>query len=294
MLRLLILFLITVFFYSKIMYSDTYKNSDQEKHLCGAFELDALLSDSLYAEWYLESYHEYEITDDITGLSDNLKDVKVEIYLGTWCEDSKEWVPKFIKLWDKLSLDKKQLHFTSLYDKSIFMKSKKGPKGEEKGKQIFRVPTFIFYKNDIELGRIIESPFENLVSDFRKIAENKELQSNYPASTYLINLSENESIENIKLNREKIVIQLKDLVADFSELNATSTYFIDLGKIDYAMEVFEINSKIFKNSLELLEDFAAKLEQYSNSIEIVDVYFRILELDKNNKNAKDRLNYLAK
>lgn len=286
----IILFLLSLSYLS----CDTYLSGDGEKHLCGAFELDALLSDSLYAEWYLESYNEYQIKQDIRELSDKLKDVKVEIYLGTWCEDSKEWVPKFIKLWDKLNLDRKQLDFIALYDKSIFKKSKKGPNGEEKGKQIFRVPTFIFYKNDIELGRIIESPFEDLVSDFRKIAENKDLQSNYPASTYLINLSENESIENIKLNRDKIVNQLKDLVEDYSELNSIATYFIDLDRMDLAMEVFEINNKIFKNSLELLEDFAVKLEQYSNSKEIVDVYFRILELDKNNSNAQERLNYLTK
>ena len=62
--------------------------------------------------------------------------------MGTWCGDSKEWVPSFLKIWDQLGLDRKKLIFTALYD--IDERYKQGPNGEEKGKQIHRVPNFIF------------------------------------------------------------------------------------------------------------------------------------------------------
>ena len=45
----------------------------------------------------------------------NLKNIQVDIYLGTWCGDSKYWVPKFIKLWDELGLNKNQLKLIALY-----------------------------------------------------------------------------------------------------------------------------------------------------------------------------------
>ena len=52
--------------------------------------------------------------------------------MGTWCGDSKEWVPSFLKIWDQLGLDRKELTFTALYD--IDERYKQGPNGEEKGK----------------------------------------------------------------------------------------------------------------------------------------------------------------
>jgi len=64
--------------------------------------------------------------------------------MGTWCGDSKKWIPSFLKAWGKLSLDRKKLKYTVLYDTDE--RYKQGPNGEEKGMHIHRVPTFIFKK----------------------------------------------------------------------------------------------------------------------------------------------------
>ena len=40
---------------------------------------------------------------------------------------------------------------------------------ETEGLNIEKVPTFIFYKNGIEIGRIIESPEKSIEKDFLKI-----------------------------------------------------------------------------------------------------------------------------
>ena len=48
--------------------------------------------------------------------------------MGTWCGDSKEWVPSFLKIWDQLGLDRKELTFTALYD--IDERYKQGPNKE--------------------------------------------------------------------------------------------------------------------------------------------------------------------
>jgi hypothetical protein len=285
----IILLLISTYYLS----CDSYINGNEEKHFCGKFEIEDLISDSTCSTWFMQEYKNYDFKAD-TSLKTKLNEYKVEIYLGTWCGDSKQWVPRFIKVWNELGLERSNLQMCALYDKTIYGKSKKGPKGEEIGKSIFRVPTFIFYKNGIEMARIIESPHKDLISDLTKIANNKILKTNYPASSYLIKLFENESLENIKKHRNKIVNQIKNKLSDYSELNSTATYFIDIDRLDIAMEIFEINNNIFKNSIELLEDFAEKLEYYSNSKEIIDVYFRILEIDSNNKNARERLDYLSK
>jgi hypothetical protein len=50
-------------------------------------------------------------------------------------------------------------------------RTKNGLAGETKGLNIERVPTFIVYKNNLEIGRIIETPEETLEKDLSKIVE---------------------------------------------------------------------------------------------------------------------------
>ncbi len=47
--------------------------------------------------------------------------------------------------------------------------AKLSPVGEYAGLGIERVPTFIFYKNNIEAGRIIENPVTSLEQDMVNI-----------------------------------------------------------------------------------------------------------------------------
>tara|TARA_B110000858_G_scaffold125802_1_gene143355 strand:- start:47 stop:355 length:309 start_codon:yes stop_codon:yes gene_type:complete len=77
----------------------TYTNERGEKHLCGPFDINVLEKDSLYAAWYTKQYDEFNLEDTNFSWSNNLKDVQVDIYMGTWCGDSKQWVPSFLKMW---------------------------------------------------------------------------------------------------------------------------------------------------------------------------------------------------
>ena len=64
-------------------------------------------------------------------LKSKLKNTTVDIYLGTWCGDSKKWVPQFIKLWDELGLKRSQLRLIGLYNDETRYKT--APNGEEQG-----------------------------------------------------------------------------------------------------------------------------------------------------------------
>ncbi len=85
------------------------------------------------------------------------KDVRAEVYFGTWCKDSKNNVPKLIKIFELLPEIK--VKYTAIIwrtcDKS----------GIYKKMDLKRVPTIIFYKNGKEIGRIIENPVKTLEKD---------------------------------------------------------------------------------------------------------------------------------
>jgi len=170
------LLLLCTFSFCYAQEKTTYTNERGEVHLCGPFDINELEKNPLYASWYTQYYDAFKITNKNYSWSKEFDDIEVEIYMGTWCWDSKIWVPRFIKIWDMMGLEREKLHFIALYD--IANRYKKGPNGEEKGKKIYRIPTFIFKRDGKEIGRIVETPQNDLLTDIDRIALGLTLQSN--------------------------------------------------------------------------------------------------------------------
>ncbi len=97
--------------------------------------------------------------------------------MGTWCKDSKREVPRFYKILENAKFQKNKISLIGV--DSTKENYKKSPTGEEKGLNIIRVPTFIFYKNGIDVNRIIEYPIESLEKDLLKIIKGETYIPNY-------------------------------------------------------------------------------------------------------------------
>ena len=104
-----------------------------------------------------------------SALIDSLKrlagDVKVEIFLGSWCSDSRRDVPRFYKILD-------QCGENAFPDISIWAvdRHKKIPDNNiTDEREVWFVATFIFYRENKELGRIVERPAKSLEADMLKI-----------------------------------------------------------------------------------------------------------------------------
>ncbi|MBU2493824.1 MAG: thioredoxin family protein [Bacteroidetes bacterium] len=123
-----------------------------------------IFEDSSFVNWFNEEYSNYEIKN-IDDVSDKLADINVTIVLGTWCGDSRREVPRFYKILDSLNFPDDRI-------KLLFVDRKKqGIENETEGLNIEYVPTFIFYRDEKEIGRIIETPDESLEEDLISIAE---------------------------------------------------------------------------------------------------------------------------
>ena len=94
-------------------------------------------------------------------VGDNLK---IDVYLGTWCPDSINNVPKFIKIIDTVRNPNVTVNFYN-----VKRKASKDVKYYVKDLKVERVPTFIFYRDGKEIGRIVENPQKSLVEDFLEI-----------------------------------------------------------------------------------------------------------------------------
>ena len=127
-----------------------------------------------FKEWFTTGYEDYKVdSETLEQLKPLLKDVNITIFMGTWCEDSQRETPHFYKILDEANFNESKLTLITVSDE------KTTPQGFEDGKNITNVPTFIFQKNEKELGRIVEYPIESLEKDMFAILSGKEYKHAY-------------------------------------------------------------------------------------------------------------------
>ena len=131
-----------------------------------------------YNSWFQKNYATYNIDSvAIEELKPLLRKKKIDIFLGTWCGDSKWGVPHMLKILEAANFDTSNLAIVCVSNEAEMYK--KSPQGEEIGRNIRRVPTIIIYEKNKEIGRIIESPIVSLEKDLLKILRKEEYTPNY-------------------------------------------------------------------------------------------------------------------
>ncbi len=119
-----------------------------QRDLIGPVERAAFRDSS----WFQDNYTLYNPTEELTHRIDSLASGdSVCAVFGSWCSDSHMWVPMFLSIMDS----------TVLAHKIGFIAVPESPGWREQltpGLGIKRVPTFIFYHDGKEIGRIVEEP----------------------------------------------------------------------------------------------------------------------------------------
>ena len=133
------------------------------------------LSNILYSSRFDENYEDYSVDKATANKIKKYisRDLKIKVVMGTWCSDSRENVPSFFKLIDYLNIKDKNIDLIGLDV------NKENPNGDEKTYEIINVPTFIFYKNDKEINRIVEITLESFEKDILKILDGSGYENAY-------------------------------------------------------------------------------------------------------------------
>ena len=121
-----------------------------------------------YAPQWLENYNDCQPDGQFIEMIKGkiTPDLRVDVYLGLWCGDSKNNVPRFIKIMDLVGNPDVVVTFFN-----VKRSDKKGSPYFVEELKIERVPTFIFYRGNREIGRIIENPEKSLVEDILDIID---------------------------------------------------------------------------------------------------------------------------
>ena len=112
-------------------------------------------------------FYEAYLPDDgvIEALGPLMESVTIITVLGTWCSDSQEQVPAFYHILDSIGYDMSGM-------KLICVDRDKLAGGLDLSAfSVVKVPTFIFYREGKEIGRITETPQQTLELDMLVIVE---------------------------------------------------------------------------------------------------------------------------
>jgi thiol-disulfide isomerase/thioredoxin len=148
--------------------------------LLGPIAIEELQQDP-FGEWYQIESEGYEVDTELTSAIDNPSQYSYEVFLGTWCGDSRREVPRMEKILSEMGVDIAMVSIITVD------RDKVSPNGEQEGKDIRYVPTLIVSKDNQEIGRIVESPSSQtatLESDLFEITLGIAPTPNYSAGEY--------------------------------------------------------------------------------------------------------------
>lgn len=245
-----------------------------------------------YAEWYTKNYTEYVPN---AAAIEKLKkqkpsQYKIKIMLGTWCGDSKREVPRMTKLLDQLSFSQSNLELIALDDSSAFYKQ--GPKHEEAGLEIYRVPTFIVYENNKEIGRINEYPAETLERDLLKIFTKSEYTPNYAAYEVIREWQKEGLLTDDNINVRGLSAQLHPILMHEGELNTAGYVLLRRGDIKAAITIFQINVYLYPQSTNCFDSLGEAYLAGGFKEKSIMAYEGALKLDPANEYVQKQLEKL--
>ncbi len=123
------------------------------------------LKQAPFINWFEAEYQTYEPKMEV--LSDAKQyineELKIVVIFGTWCSDSREQLPRFLKVMDYVG------YTPSMLEMIAVDRTKKAGEIDLSSYSIEKVPTFIFLKNGKEIGRIVETPKTNFEKDIISI-----------------------------------------------------------------------------------------------------------------------------
>ena len=144
---------------------EIYSDHEQETILLGEINWEGLTKPS-YVEWFNPNYLNYQVdAASLEAVATEVSDIRVVMFMGTWCEDSQLQVPQFYKILDDINFDINKMTVFAIdrSDDGLVVPEKYSEYG------IVNVPTFIFYRSEKEIGRITEYPIKTLEKDMGDI-----------------------------------------------------------------------------------------------------------------------------
>ena len=281
-----VLFIITMLWSCYSLIGQLTYYSGENLHFWGPVKIEELENPS-FTPWFTPGMEDY--TPQIHDLTyyNNLEDVQVILFIGTWCGDTKRNLPKFIKTWKTLGLPESNLEIIALHNEMEHYKQ--GPEREEQIYGIHRVPTFIFLKEGREIGRIVESPTTDFETELAQISLGIPTKPKYASVDHLQKLIRNHPIDTLRKNIEEISATIGRMEIKLSGLTTFAKKLEADGKLKEAELVLDVAIHLFPYHPGVY--YASGL-YYKNQMDYIragEFFIRSLTMDPSYDQAKTQL-----
>jgi len=256
-------------------------------YLLGKIDKSGLENEN-YTSWFTKNLKEYQPNQSvITEISTELKTYTIKLFMGTWCGDSKKEVPRFYKVLEACDYPMEQLTVVAVSRKPNMYKQ--SPQHEEAGLNIHRVPTIIFYKDNKEVNRIVEHPIKSFEEDIQNIIEKNDYKSNYQIVTAVDNILKKKGTKGLNRKTKKLLKTYEGKVTSMFELNTYGRILYGTDRIEEAIAVFTLNTKLFPNEPRSYMSLANTLGVSGQKEKAIVVLEKAINLHPENDDLKENL-----
>ncbi len=247
--------------------------------LYGAITKDSLTA-APYDKWFTTGYDAYKPNPEtVTQLKkQSFKEYSIQVFLGTWCGDSKRETPRFMKVMNEINFPADKIKIITVGDEDSLYKQ--SPQHEEKGLGIFRVPTFIIYKNGVEINRINEYPVNSLEKDLLAILSNQPYTPNYHSFLFINKWLNDGTLLDENISSRSIAGQLKQLVYNENEINSLAYLLLKQSKQKEALKLFQVNFNLYPESANIISSLGEGYLKNKDTKNAVIFLERSLEQNK--------------
>ncbi len=270
--------------------NQTFIDESGKLQLIGLCNRSALQQDS-FKTWYQAEYDAYQTDKElIDKAKDHLDDISIEIFMATWCGDSRREVPRFYKILDALEVADEDISLINVYRNAP--RYKQSPTHEEVGKLLHRVPTFIVYRHGLEIGRIVEFPGSSLEMDLTQI-----LLGLPSAPQYKVVAVVDERLSTLdSMTDRQALLNIAREVYKFAHndrgLNTYGYVLLSRDEVDKAIAVFTINAMLNSKVPNVYDSLGEAYERKEDFESALYMYQAVVSLDPENEHALAKIEEL--
>ena len=160
-------FILFFIFLSEVGLSQTSVNTEQNV-IVGISDV-RILERGLSYRWYKDGYFNYQSNiSAVTAIKEMPKDIQFMVFAGTWCEKSRELLPRFYRVLDLAGINRQRVTLCFLD------RDKRSPQGIENNYSINSTPVFIILQKGVEIGRITETISQSIEADIADLIPTKQ------------------------------------------------------------------------------------------------------------------------
>lgn len=211
---------------------------------CTASQLEA----EPFAEWYRSGYEDYtpnsEFLEELRTVG--TAGIDITVFFGTWCGDSRREVPRIVKLLDEMGFPEENLALVAVdgVDEAL----KQSPGGEERGREIYRVPTVIVERGGREISRLVEHPVLSLERDLLAILSGNEYEPNYASYPVVRRWLADGLLADPNVSPRGLANEVRHIVSTEGELSAAGLVLLTRGDVDEAVKLCQVNCVLHRQS----------------------------------------------